>query len=153
MIDCYVLFEKEVPDSLLFFIGNGEDFEKMQDYISLNNLTEKVILVGEKKSEEIALFLNASDLFIMGSYKEGWSTSLLEAIACGIPAYVTNFSSAKEIIVEGENGYVIEDHKEDQFVQGMLKALMIPRPVYNDNVKLFSANRLKNDLLNIWKLI
>lgn len=153
MIDSYVLFEKEVPDSLLYFIGEGEDFKKIKDYISLNNLTEKVILAGKKKSQEIALFLNASDLFIMGSYKEGWSTSLSEAIACGVPSCVTNFSSAKEIILEGINGFVIDEHNEDLFVQGMIKAMKISRPVYNDNVKAYSTNKLKVDLLNIWELI
>lgn len=153
MIDSYVLFEKEIPDSLLYFIGEGEDFKKIKDYISLNNLTEKVILAGKKKSQEIALFLNASDLFIMGSYKEGWSTSLSEAVACGIPACVTNFSSAKEIILEGINGFVIDKHNEDLFVQGMFKAMKISRPVYNDNVEAYSSDKLKVDLLNIWELI
>jgi glycosyltransferase involved in cell wall biosynthesis len=152
MIDCFILFEKEISDSKFYFIGDGEDFKKMQEYISLNNLTEKVLLAGKKKSEEIALFLNASDLFVMGSYKEGWSTSLLEAIACGIPACVTNFSSAKDIILEGENGYVIEEHNEDLFVTGMLKALKISRPVNNENIKEFASNRLKDELLKIWYL-
>ena len=153
MIDSFVLFEKEVPDSLLYFIGEGEDFKKMQDNISLNNLTEKVILAGKKKSQEIALFLNSSDLFIMASYKEGWSTSLSEAVACGVPACVTNFSSAKEIIQEGKNGFVFDEHNEDIFVQGMFKALKISRPIHNDNVKTYSTDRLKEDLLKQWELV
>lgn len=153
MIDCFILFKKKVSNSLLYFIGEGEDLRKMQDYISLSNLTEEVILVGKKKAEEIALFLNVSDLFIMGSYKEGWSTSLSEAIACGIPACVTNFSSAKEIIKEGENGFVIDKRDENLFVQGMFKALKISRPVYNGNVNAYSTDKLKEDLLKLWKLI
>lgn len=153
MVDCFVLFEKTVSDCRFYFIGEGEDHEKLQDYISYNNLTGKVLLEGKKRPDEIALFLNAADLFIMGSYKEGWSTSLIEAIACGIPACVTNFSSAKEIIQEGKNGYVIEEHNTDLFVQGMLKAIMIPRPVFNDNVMTYSSKMLKEDLHNKWDLI
>ena len=152
MIDSFILFEKMMPDSQLYFIGEGEDYKKIQDYISLNALTGKVILAGKKNSKEIAIYLSASDLFIMGSFKEGWSTSLIEAIACGIPACVTNFSSAKDIILEGKNGYVVNEHNAELFVQGMLSALQIPTPVDNNNILEYSVDSLKNDLLKIWKL-
>lgn len=153
MVDCFIMFEKSIPGSLFYMIGTGEDLQKIQEYIAQKNITDKVILPGGKKLEEISLFLNASDLYIMGSYKEGWSTALSEAIACGVPACVTHFSSAEDIIREGENGYVIREHDEKLFVQGMLKALKITRPVYNDNVVKYSSDNLKQDLLNIWKLI
>jgi len=152
MIDCFILFSKSVSDCKLYFIGEGEDYEKIQDYISINNLTGKIILAGKKRPDEIALYLNAADLFIMGSYKEGWSTSLIEAIASGVPACVTNFSSAKEIIVEGENGLVIDGHNEDLFAKAMIKALKIPRPVRNDNVVRYSSDKLRSDLLRYWKI-
>jgi len=153
MIDCFILFEKIVPNSLFYIVGEGEDFQKIIAYIQGKNIPQKVILTGREKPDKISLLINASDLFIMGSYKEGWSTVLSEAIACGVPSCVTNFSSAKEIICEGRNGYVIMERNENLFVQGMLKATKIPRPVFNDNVKAFSTARLKEDLLNIWKLI
>ena len=152
MVDCFAFFLKEVSDSGLFFIGDGEDFSMLQDYISFNSLTENVLLVGEKGPEIISLYLNASDLFIMGSSKEGWSTSLSEAVACGIPACVTNFSSAKEIIEQGKNGYVVDERDKDIFVQTMIKALQIPRGVNIENSNLYSTGRLKEDILKYWKL-
>jgi len=42
----------------------------------------------------------------MASSYEGWPTSLVEAVACGIPCCVTDFGAAREIIHEGENGFV-----------------------------------------------
>lgn len=110
-------------------------------------------LVGGKKMHEVSLFLNASDLFIMGSDKEGWSTSLSEAIACGIPSCVTNFSSAKDIILEGINGSVINGHNINLFAEKMIKAIRIRRPVHNENVRNFSVDNLKEDLLKVWLLL
>lgn len=153
MIDCFMKLGKSILNCTLFFIGEGEDFEKINEYILYNELKTKVVLVGKKSSGDVAAFLNAADLFIMGSFKEGWSTSLIEAIACGVPACVTNFSSAKEIIQEGVNGFVIEEHNEDLFVEGMKKSLEIPRPVKNDNVTVFATNRMKSDLLKYWELV
>lgn len=153
MIDSFILFLKAIPDSVFYIIGAGEDHQKIVDYLAENNLSDKVFLPGGKKLEEISFYLNASELFIMGSYKEGWSTALSEAIACGIPAVVTDFSSARDIIVEGRNGFVIGEHREDLFAEGMIKALKIPAPVYNENVLQYSTDRFKDDLLSIWKLI
>lgn len=152
MVDSFILFEKTKPNSILYFIGEGEDKEKLKAYIYINNLADKIILTGKKRPDEVALYLNASDLFIMGSYKEGWSTSLIEAIACGLPACVTDFSSAREIIGEGRNGFVANEHDPNLFMQLMSKALKIPRPVLNDNIMLLSSDRLKSDLLKYWEL-
>ena len=153
MIDSFIQFEKKIPGSIFYLIGEGEDLKKINDYISLNNLRTKVLLTGKKNAKEIALYLNASNLFIMGSYKEGWSTSLSEAIACGVPCCVTDFSSAKEIIYEEKNGYVIENHDNNAFVSKMIEAIKIPKPVFNEHVKEFASSKLKAQMLKNWKLI
>jgi len=152
MIDCYKLFRSIFEDSLFYFIGEGEDYHTILKYLSDNDLTDHIILSGKKSQSEVAMFLNAADLYIMGSYKEGWSTSLMEAIACGTPACVTDFSSASEIIVEGENGFVVRERSEDLFVEAMIKSVRLPRPVKNDNILRYAADRLKEELLRCWKL-
>ena len=152
MIDSFVKFSKMVTDPLFIIIGVGEDYDKIKSYISDNNLADKISLKGKKDREDIALYLNASDLYIMGSYKEGWPTALMEAVACGVPACVTEFSSVDEIILEGINGYIIRDRDEDHFADGMLRATRLPRPVKNDHVTKYSTENLKKDLLNYWEL-
>jgi len=152
MIDCFNNFEKQKKRSLFYIIGEGEDRLKIEAYIKDNELSDKVFITGTKTASDVSLFLNAADLFIMGSYKEGWSTSLIEAIACGTPCCVTDFSSAKEIIVEGQNGYVISDHNVEEFVSGMCKAIELPRPVFRENVLAFSMDKLKSDITKIWEL-
>ena len=153
MIDCFCLFENIKPGSLFYFIGEGEDIGKINEYIVSKGKEGKIILAGKKNADEVALYLNSADLFIMGSYKEGWSTSLMEAIACGLPVCVTNFSSAKEIITEGKNGYVIDEHNSDIFVESMLNAIEIKKPVYNENIQAYSTSKLKEDLLKTWRLL
>lgn len=152
MVDCFESFLRQTPNSFLYFIGDGEDHNKIIDYINSKRMDAKVFLVGRKRLEEVALYLNASDLYIMGSYQEGWSTSLSEAIACGIPACVTNFHSANEIIITGKNGFVINEHQIEPFVQGMINAIKTPKPIYNQNVKAFASKNLKSDLLKAWPL-
>lgn len=152
MIDSFRKYAEKVTGALMLLVGDGEDYDKIVLYISENKLADKIFLTGKKNREEIALYLNASDLYIMGSYKEGWPTALMEAVACGVPACTTEFSSVDEIIMEGVNGYIIRNRNEEEFVEGMLEAIRLPRPVRNDHVTRYSTEFLKEDLLNNWKL-
>jgi len=152
MIDSFALFTEHVPDARFIMVGEGEDYEKIITYVSERNLTDKVFLMGKKDREEIALYLNASDLYIMGSYKEGWPTALMEAVACGLPACATDFSSVGDIILEGINGFIDRERDEIVFAANMVKALEFERPVRNDHVTRFSTENLKEDLMGYWKL-
>ncbi len=66
-----------------------------------------MFLTGRNKLEEISLYLNSSDL-LYGFIQGRMVNITFEAIACGIPSCVTDFSSAREIIREGINGFVVE---------------------------------------------
>ena len=125
MIDC---FEKlDNPLAKLVFIGDGEDEQKINDYISEHNLDGRISLIGRKPLDVISDYLNMADAFIMGSYKEGWSTSLVEATACGTPCVVTEFSSASDMIEDGVNGWVIKNRDEKDFVKRMYDVFSLDR--------------------------
>lgn len=155
MIDSFLMFKESFPDSHLYFIGDGEDRSKIEKYIIEKELTNSVFLKGKQDSQTIAIYINACDVFIMGSFVEGWSTSLVEAIACAVPVCVTNFSSAKELISEGKNGFICESRQELEFVENMKKSLDIPKENLLEKsreINKFSTSQLKKDLLKYWKI-
>lgn len=151
MLDSFQLFLNKFPDSHFYFIGDGEDKKPIQDYIKRNDLSERVDILGMKTPEEVALYLNSSDLFVMGSYKEGWSTTLMEAIACGIPVCVTNFSSASEMVRDGMNGFVVKNWDPDEFSGSMTQAIKME--YRGSDISNFSVSALKNDILKYWDLV
>jgi glycosyltransferase involved in cell wall biosynthesis len=154
MIDSFEIFTKSFPDSLLYFIGNGEEHEVIIEYIEELGLKSKVQLVGFQDAEIVSYYLNASNIFIMGSYKEGWSTSLVEAVSCGIPACVTDFSSASDIISENISGYVCKNRNEVEFSELMIKCLNLNRdnlPLEKDILRS-SVKNLITELLNLWSI-
>jgi hypothetical protein len=55
--------------------------------------------------------------------------------------------------MEGINGYVINEHNINLFAEKMIKAIRIRRPVHNENVRNFSVDNLKEDLLKVWLLL
>lgn len=125
MIDAFSIFSNNKPNAKLYFLGKGEDEKKIRDYIKNKNIEDKVVLAGVHPLSIVAKYLNAADLFIMGSYREGWSTSLVEAVACANPCVVTEFSSAHDLVKDGENGYVQVKRDEKEFASLMEKAMSL----------------------------
>lgn len=151
LIDSYVLFANTHPNSVLLFVGDGEDEDRMNNYIKDIRFEDRICLLGKRPPKEIGGILNASNVFVMGSFTEGWSTTLLEACACGIPCVVTNFSSAKELVQNGVNGYVVENRDASVFAKRIEMALMMKRESiirFNERIECFAESRLKDDLLS-----
>lgn len=74
----------------------------------LKKYTSNVEFVGLKRRDEMPEYYNKADVFILSSLWEGSSLSLLEALAMGLPAIASKYSCAPEVIIEGEEGFVIE---------------------------------------------
>lgn len=155
LLDSFYLFLNDFPDSYFIFVGNGQDKDKIEQYIIELGIIDKVKLVGYQNKEALAKYLNIADLFVMGSYFEGWPTSMVEALACGIPVCSTNFGSAKEILHSVKIGLIVTERSPSEFSLQMQKAMQIEYDelYYREEIAKYSTIRLKDDLLKLWPLL
>lgn len=148
MIDAFNIFLQTNPETTLYFIGDGEDRNKINNYIIELKLSKHIKLIGFQSLDTISDYLNMADLFIMGSYKEGWSTSLVEAVSCGAPCVVTDFSSASDMVQNGINGYVVSERDESLFAEKMNNALsLIDENLIQaaQNIQCLSVNNMRKE--------
>ena len=136
----------------VIFAGEGEDREKIEDYGRQLIDSGIVVLAGKLKQNEISVYLNAADVFVMASHYEGWPTSLVEAMACGCAIVTTKVSASADIVNDGVNGYIIEDRDHVKFA-GMIKKAMKLKNVKEYSLVArdrFSVDKLKTDLEKVW---
>lgn len=73
--------------------------------------------------DDVAPYLQASDLFILPSAAEGLSVSLLEAMATGLPAISTTVGGAPDVIKHGQNGWLIPPDNLSSLEASLLELL------------------------------
>ena len=56
--------------------------------------------------------MKLADYYVCSSYSEGYSTSVAEAIALGLPVLTTDCSGMREILCDGEYGVIAENSEE-----------------------------------------
>ncbi len=110
----------------LVIVGEGPDRKLLEMMIKNLGLEKKVYLVGIKSKNELAVYLAASDMFVLNTDYEGFSHQILEAMLVEIPIITTNVGGNKEIMSHGENGLVVGYNDEE----GLLGAIrmILERP-------------------------
>ena len=81
---------------------------------------DNVILTGEKDKEFIRQELRSADAFMfLSSFPgEGFSNSLAEAMAAGLPCIVTDWAANKDMI-EDKGGVVVPVHGVEEACKGL----------------------------------
>ncbi len=97
-----------------YVIGDGSDYEKLEQLIDNNNLNESITLLGAKINP--FPYERQCDIFFLPSYFEGKPLSITEAQVLGIVPVVTNYSSAREQIANGIDGLIVENNEADIFL-------------------------------------
>lgn len=69
-----------------------------------SRLRGRVHLLGRVPHPKIQLLMQAADLFVLGSHREGSGYSLLEALACGLPPVVTDIPSFRSLTGQASVG-------------------------------------------------
>lgn len=116
-------------------VGEGKEFQKLQNQIQTNDLQEHVFLLGKKNQKEIRDLLRQHDLYLLtavameGGRRETQGLATIEAQACGLPAVVFDSGGVKYTVEDGVTGYVCEEYNTDEVVAKI-------KTLYNDAILL-----------------
>lgn len=95
----------------LWILGTGSEESNYKKYISDNDLTENVAMLGYQTNPY--KYISKCDLFVCASYAEGFSTAATEALIVGTPVCTVEVSGMKEMLGEhNEYGVVTENNEE-----------------------------------------
>ncbi len=109
------------PDATLKIYGRGEDLEKFQEKAKglkqvqfMGMTTDPLRVIAE------------NTIFVLPSYREGLSLSLLEAAMMGKQIIASNIEGNQEVVQDGENGILVEPKNAAELGNAMIWALDHP---------------------------
>ncbi len=98
----------QVPDTKFVITGEGSQRDYLKDLAKSLGIQENVRFVGWIAHDELPKYLASADIYVSTSLSDsGASISLLEAVACGLPAIVTDVGDVKRWVRDGENGFIV----------------------------------------------
>lgn len=96
------------PTVLLLVVGgDAASIGAAQSRAEDAGVVDRVLFVGVRG--DIRELMAASDMFLFPSRYEANALVVLEALACGLPVICTRVGYAPEIVVDGQNGWLVDD--------------------------------------------
>lgn len=83
LIECFKTVNKQLPNSKLLLVGDGELKTEIESLVKRDKIDDKVIFVGSQR--DVCPYYCAMDIFVFPSLYEGLGIVAVEAQACGLP--------------------------------------------------------------------
>lgn len=117
LIEAMTKISKNRDDVLCYIIGKGNLENEIRYLINKFELDSSVNLLGWIPDEELAIWINASDLFVFPSLAESFGMVQIEAMACGKPVISTYNGGSEDIIISNEFGLLCEPSNSEKLAE------------------------------------
>lgn len=105
------------PEMSLTIIGDGPERNRLEAMAAELNVASAVRFTGRLNNADALSEMAKARFFIMPSYPEGFGIVYLEAMACGCIAIGTETEGIADLIVSGENGFLVPRDDVDAIVR------------------------------------
>lgn len=148
------LVKMQLPNVKIAVIGTGDLEAETKNISKEYGLQDNVSFLGFQLNP--LKILNDSKVMVMTSRWEGLPMCALEAMALGVPIVSTPVDGLKQLIVNGENGYILsDDNMLSQHIVAILKNENLYRQLSSNQVDksttLNDLNKYKNAIEMIYK--
>jgi len=113
------------PNVRVLLVGDGSERDQLRNYVDGSpHLRNRTVFLGMSRRVEDAY--QAMDVFVLPSFKEGISNTLLEAMASGLPCLATAVGGNPEVIENGCSGLLFETGDVTQLTQLLRRLVLEP---------------------------
>jgi glycosyltransferase involved in cell wall biosynthesis len=108
------------------FAGNGELREALEAQARRLGVAERAHFLGWR--DDVPALFRAADFVLVPSRWEGMPYVVLEAGAAGVPVVGTKVDGLRELVRDGQNGFLAEIDSVDDLARALGRALAAGRP-------------------------
>lgn len=117
MVNAFANVFKENPHARLLLVGDGDQRGDIEALVQTLNIENAVIFTGFQTDTK--KYMSMIDVYVLSSFSEGTSMTLLEAMSFATCCVVTAVGGNVEIIQHEQNGFVVESDNTQQLTDTM----------------------------------
>ena len=134
---CRELYEcAKINPNIIFNLAGLINEELGKKMCTLNNIK----LFGALQHNEVIALLDKADVFIFPTYSEGFSVSLLEAMARGVPCITTGVG-ANQAMIENKGGVIVETKNAEAVIKALKE---ISEPSVREKMSIWNIKKVSD---------
>jgi sugar transferase (PEP-CTERM/EpsH1 system associated) len=132
----------------VLFVGDGPSRPNLESLTRQYGLEKQIIFLGDRS--DVPDLLNAMDVFVLTSFSEGLSNSIMEAMASGLPIVATDVGGNSELVINNETGFLFPSQDAGALAQ---RILQLADDVDNRNKIGLAGRKRMEDFFTMDKMI
>jgi len=114
-----------VPDARFVIVGDGPFKQVVEKTVDECGVRKHFTFCGTVPNADMPAYFAAADVNVYPSTFDTYGLSIVEGMACGVPAVGANAFAIPEIVVEGKNGFLFPPNDVDAFAEKIVKAIQM----------------------------
>ena len=116
---------KNIPNLKIVFAGDGERRSGTERLAKNLGVFSAVRFLGQRS--DVFKIFKVSDAAILPSYHEGMPLTVLEAMACHLPVVGSDVVGIRDLVQDGENGYLVDFDNKIEVIKTFRKLVQSPQ--------------------------
>ena len=141
-------------------IGDGPLRHTLENRAKESLSKNGIMFTGLLPPDEIPDWITAADIVVHASLREGLARILVQGLAVGKPVISYDIGGAKEVIVDGQNGFVVKagdvnllTEKAKQMIENKDRLLALTKGAIETDLTNFSSEMMVEKLEELYKKI
>jgi glycosyltransferase involved in cell wall biosynthesis len=109
------------PGTRFFVVGQGDEEGALKALAARLGVGDAVTFLGARA--DVPRLLPAFDAGVLASHYESFSNAILEYLAAGLPVVVTDVGGAREVVREGEDGFIVPPEDPERMAEAVVTVL------------------------------
>lgn len=150
LIEAFKSIKEKFSAASLLIIGDGPDRGILEKQ---SKNTSNVYFLGRQNHGKVVEYLKAVDIFVLASIniagdREGTPTSIMEAMAAGLPVVAANVGGIADLVGNRKNGFIVSPGNSENLAKAITELISNP-----DLVEKISAQNLEDIKQKNWPVI
>lgn len=136
--EVYEMLKKKYPRVRLYIAGTGEELQRAEEYIKMHTLTD-VEFTGFIVGDEKAKLFRECDIYLFPTlHWEGTPSSVMEAMAFGLPVITRPMGGLADLIKNEVNGFMSDSLNPEvftNFIEYLIEDPELFRTISQNNIE------------------